>query len=662
MREPTNRGPAVDIDELEKRLRSGAPPAQSPTQPASQERVNLNIPAPPERTERPDPLAELARLMPPTKPQGNQNRPEFQRQPSLPAPGQIADSAPPARAPVPPPTPASRPSLQPAPQITPDLQRMPSAPVPSPPQRAVAPRPSLEPPQNLPPLPTAPVPPPPQRAVAPRPALDAPQNLPPLPSAPVPPLPQRASAPRQAPQVPPNLPPLPSAPVPPSPSAARPTLQTQPNLPPLPSLPPLPPLPRRQPQQGGELQPPTFTPPAPPPPAFDQPDMALRGSLPGSGRGSVGVASDTDRFGEPIAARSRPAAPVPGGAAQSPAGHVDDVRAVSPQHDSQPVDLGYAPEIPAVDPAHHARHDEEYYGEEDYGGADTNWSGEAQYASQYDEAEYDEVYDETWDEDNGPTQGSAASGIGALRRKLKPWQAIAAVSVLAVVSIGWSFLHRAGVDGSREIATIEAPEGPMKVKPAIEPESDVPTAGAAAVLDRNEPEPVKKVVNNLEQAVDPTVAPQQDGNANADAAPPAEVPGTVQLGAGRVNAPHEPPPAVGSQQPRKVKSIAVPATPVMPPAATQPPAAPQPTASTVAKPATGATFSAQFSAANSEAEARALIKTLSGKYGGKFTFKPVKSGDKTVYRVRAGGLTKEAADALCAKAKSGGDACAVGAN
>jgi len=156
------------------------------------------------------------------------------------------------------------------------------------------------------------------------------------------------------------------------------------------------------------------------------------------------------------------------------------------------------------------------------------------------------------------------------------------------------------------------------------------------------------------------------GTAGADPASPAEIPGTVQLGGGRVNAPHEPPPAGGPQQPRKVKSIAVPATQVAPP--TQPTtAAQQQVASSTAKPATGTTYTAQFAATNSEAEARALIKTLSGKYGGslnggKLTFKPVKTGDKTVYRVRVGGLTREAADALCARSKAAGDACAVVGN
>ena len=94
-----------------------------------------------------------------------------------------------------------------------------------------------------------------------------------------------------------------------------------------------------------------------------------------------------------------------------------------------------------------------------------------------------------------------------------------------------------------------------------------------------------------------------------------------------------------------------------------PSAAPAPAAKpTAPTPATGATYSSQFAAVNSEAEARALIKTLSGKYGGapgggKLTFKPVKTGDKTVYRVRVGGLTKEAAEGLCAKAKTAGDSC-----
>lgn len=417
------------------------------------------------------------------------------------------------------------------------------------------------------------------------------------------------------------------------PVGATPHVQ-EPSFAPLPPLPSLPPLPRRDAQSQYGLQEPTFTPPSAPvapPMGYDHAGMNLRGALP------------PRRW-------------------QDEAG--DDGHAQT----------GHAINAPPVNAAPDARYDASLYNE-----TETDWTADEQYAQeQYAEDQYAQ-YDD--DYDYGAVPSAPASPIENLRRSLRPWHAIAAVGALAVVSIGWSFLHRAGVGGSREIATIAAPEGPMKVKPTVEPEADTPMASAAAVLDRTETEPVKKVVKNLEQAVDPSVAPTDMKAPDPKDAAPGEVPGTVKLGSARVDAPHEPPEA-GGMRPRKVKSIAVPATeaatateaapalaPGAPPAPAAKPAAPaaKPAATPAAKPAAaspaaGASYSSQFAAVNSEAEARALIKTLSGKYGGalsggKLTFKPVKTGDKTVYRVRVGGLTKEAAEALCAKAKAAGDSC-----
>lgn len=578
MREPTTRGPAVELDELEKRLRSGAKPAQTAPQ-AKPNIPAINVSAASARVERPDPLTELARLMPATQS-------ESERSPL--APPYVA----------------------------------------------------------------------PQSPVRQNTFSDA--------------TPRR---PEQAPR------PAPGAPMAPAPSSGsqQPSFPSAPPLPPLPTLPPLPPLPNRDPKLQRELQPPTFTPPAPPPPAYNRPDLGLRGTLPSRTPDNVGVPDDYKSSPRPSVAASSDWN-------KQDSRHSEDVRMSAPrapdvqsepgQHGAQAYETefhgrDYAPEITAVDPQRHAHEQSGYYADaypDDTAGDWTQNSPEGlgrtsgQYETAYDP--YGESYE--GEENDGATVDQESWSADELRRKLRPWHAVAAIAALAIVSIGWSFLHRAGMGGSREIATIAAPEGPMKVKPVLEPESDAPTAGAAAVLDRNEPESVKKVVKNLEQAVDPSVAPQQNGSIVPDAAPPAEIPGTVQLGAGRVDAPHEPPPAGGAQQPRKVKSIAVPATPVAPPTAPAPgpAAAPQPVAPTTAKTASGAKFIAQFATANSEAEARTIIKNLSSKYGGslaggKFTFKPVKTGPKTIYLVRAAGMTREAADALCARATGKGDSCAA---
>ena len=218
------------------------------------------------------------------------------------------------------------------------------------------------------------------------------------------------------------------------------------------------------------------------------------------------------------------------------------------------------------------------------------------------------------------------------------------------------------------------------------------------MLDRKEPTPVKQIVTHQEQAVDPTVAPK-----------------AVQLGNGPVDAPHEPAPpsrraatkgedSLGApgRQPRRATSALPPAVakatrPAPKPhprllqrrngAATPPSAAkPATTPKTVAKPKPPAPpkvaaveepaaaepaeadaepaaapskggFAVQFGAAGSEAEARALMKTVVGKYGSELgglkpTFKMAKVGDKTVYRVRVAGMSKESANAICGKVKA----------
>lgn len=316
-----------------------------------------------------------------------------------------------------------------------------------------------------------------------------------------------------------------------------------------------------------------------------------------------------------------------------------------------------------------------------YSGAEGGWSDDSQYL------DYGADEEPQYEEERG-----------GWRRHLRPWHAIAAISVLAIGSIGWGFAHRSG-GGSRDIAVINAPEGPVKVKPSAETEQGAPDAGTAAVLDRKETAPVKQVVNNREQAVDPTVAPR-----------------TVKLGSGPVDAPHEP--ALAPTQPRKVKTVTVrpdgtrvedaalppavakvtspppsadaaktgggtpkttsakttttaataqaakPKPPVKTAAVEEPPAS-EPDSAAAA--VSGGGYAVQFGAAGSEAEARALLKTVAAKYGAQLggrkpTFKPAQVGDKTVYRVRVGGVSKDSANAICSKVKASGGSCFVAGN
>jgi cell division septation protein DedD len=243
------------------------------------------------------------------------------------------------------------------------------------------------------------------------------------------------------------------------------------------------------------------------------------------------------------------------------------------------------------------------------------------------------------------------------------------------------------------------------VTPSAEAEASAPDGSGALVLDRKEQAPVQKVVANQEQAVDPSVAPN-----------------AAQLGNGPVDLPHEPPPAAIAG-PKKVKTVTVrpdgtrvdnaalppavavasrPAPEAAPPAATSggaaatttPASAAKPTATPpkIAKPKPVAPkvasaepteaadadagqaaslskggFAVQFGAADSEDDARALMKTIVGKYraelgGLKPTFKMATVNDKTVYRVRVAGVSKESANAICSKVKATGGACFVAGN
>lgn len=338
-----------------------------------------------------------------------------------------------------------------------------------------------------------------------------------------------------------------------------------------------------------------------------------------------------------------------------------DYGAAAPQDHAYAQDghagAGYHPD-PQYDPGYH-------------GGAEGGWSDDSHYL------------------DYGVEEAAPETGLAGLRRRLRPWHAAVAIGVVAIGSIAWQFLHRSGVGGSKEIAVITAPEGPVKVKPTAEADQDGPGNNGAAVLDRKDPTPVKQVVTHQEQAVDPTVSPK-----------------VVQLGDGPVDAPHEAPLAA---QPRRVKTVtvrpdgsrvddtAVPpaavASPSEPPAvdplqakgATPKPQAKPATTAQAAKPkpapkvamteeapaadapaaatpSSGSGYAVQFGAANSEAEARTLLQSVSAKYGVRATFKPAKVNGSTVYRVRAANLSKDAANAVCNKVKAAGGNCFVAGN
>lgn len=327
--------------------------------------------------------------------------------------------------------------------------------------------------------------------------------------------------------------------------------------------------------------------------------------------------------------------------------------------------------------AEHREPQAEYHGEEG------RWNEDAQYLDYGEESErYEEPRARSW---------------------FRPWHAVAGISLLAIASIGWGFAHRGGGDKGKEIATIAAPEGPVKVKPTAETEAQTPDTGSA-VLDRKESEPVKQIVTNQEQAVEPTLVPKDE-------------PRTLTLGNGPVAGPHE----AALPPPKKVKSVTVrpdgtrvedaealppavskatrppempaaaPPKPPAPPKVVKPKPAPKPPAPKVAAvpeeevaapapsapddaaaaepaaPVTKGGYAVQFGAATTEAEASALVKSVSAKYGASLGghrpgFAKAVVGDKTVFRVRVSGVSKESAAAICGKVKSSGGSCFVAGN
>ena len=321
-----------------------------------------------------------------------------------------------------------------------------------------------------------------------------------------------------------------------------------------------------------------------------------------------------------------------------------------------------------------------------------------QFEDQYSSDQFD------WDTRSSASTLSSRSAhmretfLSLLGGRLRAWHAVALIGFIAVISIGWGFMHRSRI-GSHEIAIIQAPEGPMKVKPSIEADQDAPQTGGATVLDRKETAAVKQVVNNQEQAVDPKVQPQ-----------------SLKIGNDPVNAPHEAP---SLAEPHRVKSVTVrpdgspaPGVNALPPAAVAKSVSPadadasqqggtpktlarpvttaqivKPKAPAPVKPSTPAVndavakaaetteaptpasggYAVQFGAAGSEAEAKAMVKSVIAKYGAdlggrKPSYKMATVGEKTVYRVRVGGVTKDSAATICAKVKESGGSCFVAGN
>lgn len=315
----------------------------------------------------------------------------------------------------------------------------------------------------------------------------------------------------------------------------------------------------------------------------------------------------------------------------------------------------------------------------------------------------------------GGYDGVAAPAAPAFRRKVM--LGMGAVLALGVVGIGGTLALR-GKTANHEIVTIQADSDPAKVKPEQADNSAAPAG--QNLFDRKNGGNVSKVVANSEQPADlgvtvknarvvgsasgvATPQPPSPTGAAAPAPAPSQSEGifpapkkvkTVSVRAdGSVIDGGDSHPAVS----RTLPSMAVGAPPpdVAPssrtPAAKSPeravstneaalkasPAKPEPVKSQPVKPAVkeaaaepasaGGGFAVQLAGTPNEAEARAAATSLSSKYSGALqghhpTFVQAKVGDKTIYRVRVGHLTEDAAKSMCSAIKGQGGNCFVARN
>jgi hypothetical protein len=290
------------------------------------------------------------------------------------------------------------------------------------------------------------------------------------------------------------------------------------------------------------------------------------------------------------------------------------------------------------------------------------------------------------------------------------------IYAMAALLLGGVALFAGGLalkkgSSSGEVATIQADSDPAKIKPANQ---DAAASGSGqALFDRKSDNAPAKVVTKAEQPADLAIAAKQARAAGAAAnvttpAPPNSVDpqSASQANGGALMAP------------RKVKTVSIradgsllngaetksprstlptlvggvpgvaPIVPVAKPtpraaapstteAALQAPSKPKIEASSkpaietpskpksapeAAEPAASGNWAVQLAGEPSEAEARAAATRFASKYASALqgrhpSFVSAQVGERTIYRVRVGQLSKEAAGAMCNAIKGQGGAC-----
>lgn len=247
------------------------------------------------------------------------------------------------------------------------------------------------------------------------------------------------------------------------------------------------------------------------------------------------------------------------------------------------------------------------------------------------------------DEDDVPEQGGGGG-------RLLLWVVIVliALAIVAGAVVYWSRYRAAHADIGE---VIHAPPGPYKEKP-VDP-------GGLAVDESGRIAERMGTGNDIDSPIDLSKIPEQPiagPGADPDAAPaatPAPV-GTPAPAPAPVPTPARVParpaatasaPIVKAPLPRTSPVAALPVTKAPPPAP-------------VASSGGGGTI--QLGALGSEAKAKQVWKTLSSRFGSlaplAMSITPVKTGDTTLYRLRASGGD---ARKLCAQLKVAGESCNV---
>ncbi|QJU57844.1 SPOR domain-containing protein [Sphingomonas sp. AP4-R1] len=244
------------------------------------------------------------------------------------------------------------------------------------------------------------------------------------------------------------------------------------------------------------------------------------------------------------------------------------------------------------------------------------------------------------DEDDYAAEGSGYGGL-----------ILAAILVLVAIAlltagVIWYRGQRGGAAGG-DGQIIKAEPGPYKVRPP-NPGGMKPDANGEVTYDTSAGQDVNSPIDLNALPEQPMVAPGQNRPAPQQAQ--REQPQTPARPAAVPQAPV----AKAAPQP------AAPPVAAAPPPASRPAPVPQAPAPS-AVPEAGGVGTVQLGAFSSEAKAKQAWKTLSGRYAGLrdlgMAISPVKSDDKTLYRLRASGAPNAAR--LCAQLRVAGESCSL---